>query len=196
MNTDETNQALPEEQPMSLEEMTNAQLVEEVVKLGMPEEDAKKVPNKSVLISMINTLKAKDASNKVQAGTDPVSTPTEDRRVEAQWRAKAKKQWDYWNSQPKTSILVPLSGQEKQGVIKWELDAALGVQVPKHVSGAIQTAIENGAQYVIPKGVYVDVPQPVAKLIQDKYQQTSQAGANIKADRMDPETGKPVSDRL
>lgn len=195
MNPDEQNQNT-ENQVTSLEEMTNAQLVEEVVKLGMPEDDAKKIPNKGVLISMIHTLKAKEATGKVEAGTDPISNASEEKQVEKRWRSKAQRQWDFWDSQPKVRIMVPLSGQEKQGVIRWEHDATIGRDVPKHVSGAVQPVIENGAQYVIPKGVYLDVPQPVAKLIQDKFQQTSEAGRDIKADRMDPETGKPVSDRL
>lgn len=181
------------EKPEELSDLTNKQLQEEVIKLGMPEQDAKAINTKSVLISMINTLKAKDAS--VVASVDKVD-PGEEKRVEKTWKNKAHRQWDLWDSQPKVRIMVPLSGREKKGFIRWEFNKFLEREIPVHVSGAIQTVIENGAQFVIPKGEYLEVPQAVAKIIQDKFQQTSDAGRDLLADRMDPETGQPVSNRL
>lgn len=179
--------------PSDLEGKTNKELQDELVKLGMPVEEADKIKTSSVLVSVINTLRANNVSqNPSQLQLDP----TEEKLVEKNWKSKTKKQWDHWEKSPKVSILVPLSGKEKQGIIRWVFDKGLGRDVPVHVDGAIQPVTENGAQYLIPKGVYMDVPAPVAKIIQDKFKQTSEAGRDIRADRMDPQTGHPVSDRL
>lgn len=179
----------------NLDELSNKDLQAELVTLGMPEEDAAKVTTKSVLIAMINTLKAKEVSEKIDPTNVPAD-PGEEKRIDGSWRAKTKKQWNHWNNAPKIKIMVPLSAKEKQGVIRWVFDKGLDTEIPIHVSGAIQPVTENGAQYLIPKGVYIDVPEPVAKIIQDKFQQTSDAGKDILADRIDPETGKPVSEQL
>ena len=188
-----------------IEEKTNKDLQEELVTLGLPQEEASKINNKATLISMVNALKTKDAQIKeAQESAKTVDIadvpsevrPGENMRVEKKWKSKAHKQWDLWDNSAKVRTMVPLNGREKPGVIRWELNKALGREVPVHVSGAIQTVIENGAQYVVPKGVMIDVPEPVAKLIEKKFYEIARAGEAIKADRLDPETGKPVLDRL
>lgn len=179
--------------PIELSEMSVKQLQEEVTKLGMPAEDASKLKTTGVLISVINTLK----TNKVAVVSSTSSVdPNEEKKTKKNWINKAHKQWLFWNEQPKVKIIVPLNGQEKKGVIRWETHPAMKIQVPVHVSGAVQSVIENGARYFIPKGVYVEVPEPVAKIIEAKFQQTSDAGSDILADRIDPDTGKPVSEQL
>ena len=195
------------------EEKTNAQLKEELVSLGYPQEAADKIPNtRAIIIPMIDAFKAKkeaedalEASkrdapvipdNQAVLNIEPKVDPKEDRQIEDQWKAKAKRQWDYWDSQPKVKILVPLVGTEKQGVVKFIHEPGLGREVPVAISGAVQPVTENGAQWIIPKGVYMDVPKPVADLIQAKYQQTSEAGANMLIDRVDPTTGKSIREQL
>lgn len=181
--------------PQGASEKSNKELQEELVSLGMPAEDASKITTKSVLLSVINTLKAGKATEKVELEQDIVN-PTEERKVTENWKTKAHKQWDLWNSSKMVRTMVPLSGQEKQGVIRWVNHPKMKIQVPVFVSGAVQTVIENGAQYLVPKGVMVDVPEPVAKIIEAKFRQTSEAGRDILADRIDPETGRAVADRL
>ena len=178
-----------------LEELSNKDLQTKLVELGMPEDEAGKITTKAVLISIINTLKAKEATQKVDPA-NVVVNPTEEKKTDESWKTKAHRQWDYWDSQPKVKIIVPLAVKEKQGVIRWVTDPRMKRLVPIHVSGAIQPVTENGAQYLIPKGVYTEVPEPVARIIEQKFQQTSEAGKNILADRIDPETGHPVSDQL
>lgn len=205
MANDKIDQPKDQATESPFENMSNADLQAELTNLGMPADDAKKIGTKSVLISMITTLKANKltqdtASNenkdeKIDISSVPID-PTEEKKTDNNWRIKTKKQWAFWNSQPTVRIMVPPSGKEQMGVIRWEHDKGLGVDVPVAVSGAIQSVIENGARYLIPKGVYVDVPASVARLIQDKFQQTSEAGKDIKADRIDPETGRPVLDQL
>ena len=195
-----------------MEELSNKQLQEKLVELGMPQEEASKILTKSTLIATINTLesmkaeveksaevaaKATEAAKESEkAGPEEKENPVEEKQVEKAWISKAHRQWTFWDEQPKVRILVPLTGQEKKGFIRFEFSKVFKREIPVHVSGAIQTVIENGAQYVIPKGVYVEVPEPVAKRIEDKFQQTSDAGRDYLADRIDPRTGHPVSDKL
>lgn len=175
---------------------SNAELQEELIKLGMPSDDAKQLKTSKVIISVINTLRANAASGKVDQPISAAVDPKEDKKVVEQWTSKAHRQWGYWDEQPKVKIIVPLNGKEKQGVIRWVTDPRMKRLVPVHVSGAVQSVIENGARYLIPKGVYSEVPEPVARIIEQKFQQTSEAGAEIRADRIDPETGRPVLDQL
>lgn len=206
---EETPQVAPEEK-------TNAQLKEELVTLGMPQEAVDKLPNtRAIILPMIDLLNQKNEAIKESSNTaatsqgtvdaegervatlEPTPNPKEEKQINDQWQSKARRQWEFWDKQPKVQILVPLNGaNEKQGVVDWVYDRGLGREIPVAVSGANQPVTENGAQWIIPKGVYVSVPEPVAKLIQDKYQQTAAAGANLLVDRVDPETGKSVRDQL
>lgn len=178
------------------EELTNSKLREQAVELGFPKDEIDQILKKSSLIAIINTLKAKSVVQKVDSAEPTAVNPTEERKTDANWKSKAQRQWEYWDSCPKIKIMVPLAPKEKQGIIKWIYNEGMKREIPHLVSGAIQPVTENGAQYLIPKGVYIDVPEPVAKIIEQKFQQTSEAGANLLIDRIDPETGKSVADQL
>lgn len=175
--------------------MTMKQLKEELVNLGMPADDVVKFNSKVQVIAAINAIKAAKVVNKVDSLEEKIDIK-EEKQVAKVYTTKAKRQYAYWDSEPKVSILVPLEGKEKQGVVREEYSQIEGRIIQTHVSGAIQPVTENGATFLVPKGVYVEVPRPVAKLIQDKYNQTAAAGSNILIDRIDPETGKKVADQL
>ena len=179
---------------IKLEDLSVKQLQEELVKLGVPSEDAKKFTTKAPLIATLKALNVK-AGQKV-ATLEPKADPKEEKQVEKKWQSKAERQRAYWGAQPKVRILVPLEGKEKQGIVKWVFNPKTEREEQVYISGAIQPVTENGAKYLVPKGIYVEVPEPVAKVIQDKYQQTSEAGANLLIDRIDPETGRKVSEQL
>lgn len=176
-------------------EKTLKDLQNELISLGMPQESAELMKTKAQAVAIIDTLKASNVVNKVDTLEEKVD-PSEDRKIEDSWKSKAQRQIKYWSEQPKVRILVPLEGQEKTGVVKWQYDPKEKRDVQVHVGGAVQPVTENGAKYLVPKGVYVEVPEPVAKVIQDKFQQTSEAGADLLIDRVDPETGRPVRDQL
>lgn len=194
---EETTDTLQEEtSPDEFSGLSNSQLQDELIKLGMPEDDARQLKTSKIIISVINTLRAQAAAGKPDQPTSASVDPVEDKKTAQNWVNKAHRQWGYWLEQPKVKIIVPLNGKEKQGVIRWVTDPRMKIQVPVHVSGAVQSVIENGALYLIPKGVYSEVPEPVARIIEQKFQQTSEAGKDILADRIDPETGRPVLDQL
>ena len=70
-------------------------------------------------------------------------------------------------AQPVVRMYLPLEGQEKVGTT--------------------HPVIINGLRINVPKGVYVDVPQQVADILRESFQQTEDAG---KAFRLDLNRGK------
>lgn len=70
-------------------------------------------------------------------------------------------------SQPVVRMYLPLEGQEKVGTT--------------------HPVIINGLRINVPKGVYVDLPQQVADILRESFQQTEDAG---KAFRLDLNRGK------
>lgn len=173
-----------------MDERTIKQLKEELVTgYGFSKEDSERYVNKASILAIMKAIDERSGANFVPESVD-------DEMVRDSWTSKSKRQYEYWKSQPKIKILVPLEGEEKTGVVDWVQDPKTGNMVQVYRSGAIQTVIENGARFFVPKGVYVDVPEPVAKLIQEKYAQTNSAGKDFLADRKDPVTGVPVSSRL
>src|SRR3990167_10317280 len=164
-----------------MEEKTNAQIKEELVSLGMPEDEVSKLPSiaKSTLIALINTLKAKEVVQKVDTLTPPVN-PVEDREIASQHRSKSEIMRAIIMGQIDageiSNVLIPISGKEKKGVINWVLNPKTNRNEQVHVSGAIQPFTLNGFQYLVPKGISVNVPKRIAEELELKFNQTAEAG--------------------
>lgn len=176
-------------------ELTLKDLQIEVIKLGMPEEDAKKFTNKTSLQATINVLKAVKTVAKVDSLNmhESPKITKEDNEV---WLSKAERMRAHLDKQPKIRILIPLDlgGQEKVGVVREVM--IRGRKEYIHVSGAIETVTLNGCKTIIPKGVYFYVPEQVADVLDESNRATQEAGKDILADRIDPDTGRPILDRL
>jgi len=179
----------------NLEELTVKELQAEAVKLGMPENDAKLFVTKAPLIATINTLRASGAIKKVESLNAPAS-PQEEKQVEQSHKTKLEHMRSVLASQPKVERFYPLEGKETKGIVDWVFNEKTRRNEQVHRSGAIQPVTLNGFQYLVPKGVRVMIPQQVAQTIDEKYQQTSEAGEELLIDRLDPETGKTVRDQL
>lgn len=173
-------------------EKTLKELQAELVSLGMPEEETKTFNTKAQILAVLNTFKAKEAVEKVKTLED-IETPAEKKAFEEQWVSKALKMKRLLESQPLVRTLLPLEGSEKPGVVEWRTDKK-GEKYQYVVSGSYETVQLNGYKYIIPKGVYCDVPQQIAEVLANAYHQTQQAGANISLDRIDERTGKPMRD--
>ena len=176
-----------------LEEKTVKELRAEAVKLGMLEVDAKTFTVKAPLIATINALKVANEVKKVDSLELKVD-PKEEKQDEERWRSKAERQQDFFESQPKVRVLIPLDSHEKQGVVKEVM--VNGRKKTTHVSGAVWAKTFNGFMVIIPKGIYTEVSEAVADNIAEEYQQTQQAGKQWLIDRFDPETGKSVRSQL
>ena len=170
------------------------QLKEALVSLGMPQTEVDGFNTKAQILAVINTLKAKEVVKRVDS-LEEKETPVEKRVFERQYISKATIMRDKLASQPKVRVMIPLEGQERQGIIEWRTDKH-GQKYQFVVSGDYAQFQFNGYKYLVAKGVYQDVPEQVAKQIEISFNQTVQAGANISLDRVDPRTGKPMSESI
>jgi len=176
-----------------MEDKTLKDLQIEAVKLGIPEEAVKTFTNKAPLIVTINALKAKEVVEKVSSLRDPLN-PGEEKRTNKNWYTKAMIMRDQLDRQPKVRFFLPLEPKEKPGVVKKVM--VKGRQETVHVSGAIETVTLNGYKEIIPKGVFYDVAQQIADILSESLLATQSAGKDFLADRIDPEMGGAVSERL
>jgi len=169
-----------------LTKLSVRELREVIVKLGMPEEDAEKFETKAPLIAAINTLRAQKV----------FESPGQLKREREQYLSKAEKMRAQLMSQPKVRILVPLGVGEKPGVIKLVYDERTKREEQVYVSGAYLPVQLNGFKVLVAKGRYQEVPQQIADVISEAQNMTAEAGRDFLIDRVDPETGNPVRDKL
>ena len=166
-------------------------LRQEAIKLGMPESDVDKFASEDTLRATVNVLKANQVSRVIEPA---VESPRENREDEKRWKTKADRQRAYFDSQEKITVMIPLSSGEKPGVVeKKTIDGREEIFVK---SGAVWSKSFNGYRVIVPKGVYTPVAKDIAKNISDELNQTLMAGEEIKLDRTDPNTGRPVRDQL
>lgn len=177
------------------EESTLKQLQAEIVKVGMPQEDADKFTTKAPLIAALNALKAVNLVRRVDT-LDPVVSPKEEKKFEEHYRGKAEGMRAVLEAQSKVRIMIPLENKEKVGVIKWEYNSRTKRDEQVYVSGAFHPFTNNGYLYLVPKGVYVSVPEQIAKGIEERFGQMSEISEKLLIDRIDPDTGRPVSAQL
>lgn len=175
--------------------MTVKELRTEAIKLGMPEQDAETFTVKAPLIATINVLKAKEVVKRVDSLEEKIN-PKEEKSFEKAYMTKRERMRLRLMAQPRIRMLVPKEPTEKDGVVKWVLDPKLGYEVQVYVSGAVKTVTLNGYKYLIPKGVYSEVPQQIADIIEKSQQQTSEAGQDKLLDRIDPNTGMSVREMM
>lgn len=178
------------------EEMTLKDLQAEAVKLGLQQVELFKT--KGQIIAAINSLRqATIISEKPTETVNPLAEPVnpkEERADEKRWKSKADKMRENLDAQPKIRVMVPLEPNEKQGVVKEVMVG--GHKETIAVSGAVWVTNLNGVHIVVPKGIYCDVPEQVADKISREYNQTQHAGDRFRTDRIDPQTGRPVSEQL
>lgn len=180
------------------EEKSVKQLREEAIELGLAREDSLLFITKKPLIATINSLKAarvdKDEEVKRVKTLNPSPDPKEEKQVERQWRSKAERMRAKLDAQPKETFFIPLSGEEKSGVVREIM--VKGRKEFVHVSGAIETVTLNGYKTIVPKGVRWKVPEQVADVLSKSYEDTQNAGKEYLVDRIDNKTGKQVKDQL
>jgi len=194
-----------------LETLNISELRERLVGLGMSEKETNTFMTKSSIISTIKILESRKVistlENMKEDGKLPAEEvkrvetieekidPSEERKVNKNWKSKAETMKAHLETQEQVSILVPLSEGEKAGVVEWRVGKD-GEKYQFHVSGAVESVQLNGYKYFIAKGVYTRVPRQVAEVISRSQQQTLEAGSNISLDRMDPKTGRPIAESL
>jgi hypothetical protein len=177
-------------------EKTLKELKAEALALGIKNVDV--FVNKIQLITAIESVKELQSQLPTHQDRPIVLrlSKKEERKLDKKWIDKAEQMRKKLEGQPKVRILVPLEGKETQGVVRTTYNEKTRRNEQKHISGAVQAVTLNGFMFLVPKGMYVEVPEQIAQVIQDKFNQTSEAGKDIAIDRIDPETGHKVSDQL
>lgn len=176
---------------------TLKELKAELVELGLPAEEVDNFNTKAQVTTILNTLKSKQAVEVVEkvASLEDKESVQEKKQFEKQYLSKAAIMRDKLLSQPLVRILVPPETNEKQGQVEWRTDKN-GQKYQVHLGGSVKTIQMNGFKYMVPKGVYTDVPQQIADHIEEQQRATSTAGASIILDRTDPATGRPMKEVL
>ena len=168
--------------------LTVKELRAEAVKLGMPESDAEVFDTKKPLIATITTLQA-------QQVVGYVDTPSELKEDKDRYLTKVEKMRKFLEESPKTGFMIPLDIGEKPGIVA--VKNVKGRKVTTHVAGAVESFSMNGLKLMYPKGVMIDdMPRPVAIHLSKCYNMTARAGEEKLIGRVDPKTGREVSEQL
>jgi hypothetical protein len=152
----------------------------------MPEEDAENFETKKPLISTIHTLRAQKI----------VETPGQLKKEKEEYLSKAERMRAILMKQPRVRILIPIEGKEQPGVIKWVYNKVTKRKEQVYVKGAYTPVQINGYKWLVPHGVYEEVPEQIADMISAAQNMTAEAGKAYLIDRIDPKTGRPISDKL
>lgn len=138
------------------------------------------IDNKKVAAAAILTLKKKKEERAAPAPGEVLDTPAapvvaptvQDQLIMNKWKSKTQKFKEYCATCPKVRVMIPFDIGEKPG-------AAAELQI-------------NGYKLTVLKGIYVDIPEPFAEMVQESWNQTLKAGEDLLLDRVDPATGKPM----
>jgi len=169
-----------------LVKLTLKELRVKLVKLGMPEDDAEAFETKKPAIAAINTIRAKTL----------VESPGQLKKDKEEYLSKKETMRKLLMAQPQIRILVPCEGAEQPGVVKWVTNKVNGKKEQKYISGSVLPVQLNGFKWLVAKGVYQEVPQQIADTVSAAQNMTSEAGKPFLTDRVDPKTGKKISEML
>ena len=200
-----------------LETLTVKELQEVLVNLGMPEDDVLAFRTKAPLVAAIRMQQVKDIKVEGEEvkrvkSIEEKPKPAEERQVNKRHLQKAKAMKHRLLGQTTVSILIPTEAGEQKGIVVWAssktgdkmsfdvwdkltLDEKMETH-QIHVSGGLDSVQLNGYKYFIPKGQYTPVPQQVAEVISRSQQQTLDAGSEVRLDRIDQKTGRPINEVL
>lgn len=101
--------------------------------------------------------------------SEPVTEkkPVTEQQVEKEWRSDIQKMKAHLEKQPKVSIMIPL----EQGV-------------PPEAADKIPFVVNlNGYRLAIKRGVFVQVPQQVAEIVQERLESEGKIGSEYRLDR-------------
>ena len=178
------------------EDITLSELREVADSMGLKE--LKSFTTKQSLITVIELLKEKkDESEKLKEvveiaeKTETAVEPNEPNVIVAHTSKKEIMRLRL-EGQPKKTLFLPLEGKEIEGEVAYDKKKKQW-QV---VSGTCESCIINGFVTYVPKGKYWEVPEQVFEVFKESQTSTQRAGQEMLMNRINPETGTPVSERL
>lgn len=177
--TDEQMQPSTEENVIDpttpLEELTLKQLQSIADELGVP--DADTFITKKQVITVINAMKlAKAAGSKKPVEYVKDDKLEDDKFHETKISIIQKK----LAAQPKVQVFLFKQPKEPVGRV---IDKMVNGKRILEKSGAVQEVIINGYVTYVPKGVSVEVPEQIAKLLGQSITDTQMAGEQYKVER-------------
>lgn len=197
-----------------MSEQTLKELQEELVELGMEEEEASEFRTKAaaeVTIKMLKKQPAEKAPEEEKVKSiEERPDPKEEKVVNKSWKSKANRMKAKLLDQEFVSILIPLDPNESMGEVEWvmqdteeniplkewlSLSHAVKMKTyQKHIGGAITSPQLNGFKFMIPKGVYYRVPMQIFEVVNEANMEQLKATQYKNLDRKDPRTGRPVKE--
>jgi len=195
----------------TIDDYTLQELKSELIVNGLDEKTAKAFISKAQAFTVLGILKEKKLNEKTAkeiAEAQPkevekvktieeLKNPKEERTVEKSWRSKAQIMMNIWLSEPMMSLMVPSEPGRQPGKVEWRKNKqGESYQIALTTEDTIKSIQVNGAKWLIPRGVYVEVPTRVAKKIAKELEMTNNAGKQWLIDRNDEKTGQPVGDAL
>jgi len=183
-------------------------LREEAIKLGLDAEVALTFNSVTALEAMIVTLtEKKTAEDKLDGSSkgdkkrvktlEEKPNPREESEVVRKYKSKKEIMRRKLEAQPKVRFFLPITGAERPGVVREVKKNGKIEQI--QISGAVEVVQLNGYKRIIPKGVFVEVPEQIAEVLSDSMIKTQQAGRHLLIDRPDENPqggGGNVSDKL
>ena len=145
--------------PKPLEEMTVKELQAELI-LKFNFVGAEVFTSRAQLIAVYNNLQKKMIDQPKNTAEPVIDNARQD---EKHYESKAAKMKALCDKEPKVRFMIPLGIGEKPG--------------------AIETAQINGYRLNILKGVMVSIPERFAKLLEESYKMTAEAGQDLLVDR-------------
>jgi len=169
-----------------LQNKTLKELREMVVKLGMTPKDAELFGFKKPLIATIKAFSSK------------MPNKSDDEDFNKLYTSKAERMRAKLMKQPRVKIKLPLQAKETIGKVKWLFNPKTKRKEQVYFGGAFLAVQLNGFKWLVPKGVYTDVPQQISETIDEADRRTQEAGKQWLIDRegKDPKTGLSVKDVL
>jgi hypothetical protein len=128
----------------------------------------------ATFVSLRKTKADQEKNMKEPPDLEPSSPVIQDKNLIATWTKKMEAMKELCAKAPKVRMMIPFDVGEKPGSF-----AELQI---------------NGYKLSVLKGFYVDLPQPFAEMVEESWKQTIEAGSDKLLDRVDPETGKPMSE--
>mgnify|MGYP003472704081 FL=1 len=150
---------------MTYAEMSYADLKKEASERGLPATGTK--------VELIARLSTSEPVPTGETPEEPVETKpvvkgaVSDRQVETAWRSDAQKMKEHLDSQRKVAIMIPLEAG-----------------VPPAVAEKIPFDLNlNGYHVSVKRGVFVEVPEQIAVMIQQRLESEGKIGSEYRIDR-------------
>lgn len=186
--------------PPTPEDRTLKVIQAELLAAGFPKDQVKGLQSKAVAQAVLDSMTKNPVSSvkpeKVEkvASIEEKPNPKEEKLIEQQYNSRKDIMRAKLEAQPQVPIFIPKADDKPAGIVKKVL--VRGKTEYVKVGGETEEFINNGYVVIVPKGVQTTVPAQIFNQWAESVSATQRAGSEFSIDRIDPETGRRVGDRL